>query len=377
MKDRDLGDTTETTHEVGASRRTIVKGAAWSVPVIAVAVGLPEVVASVCVPGTFTATAPVPGNPAAATSVFEVPAGVTSLTFQVAGGAGGTATYWAHSPVGRGGEGARVDGVLSVTPGQFLTLVVGQGGAGALNTAGDEGGPTGNAPGHPGGGGYGNGGDTTWTGGPNSFYDSFAGGSGGGGSAILLGATPLVVAGGGGGSGAWNGKNIPTSPGIGRPPQSGGSGGLAGSGAGANGNDSQFVAPGLFAPSWTVYGGQGAVGSTPGAGGSPGTTGSTGLVLPGIAATGTNGAPGVSAAFNQRTLVSGAGGGGYAGGGSGGRTNSTGIPSGSSWLMAGAAGGAGSSFLSTLAEGTFAQAGNSPAEPLVRNPGWITLSWTC
>ncbi|NQX29876.1 hypothetical protein HQQ81_21215 [Microbacteriaceae bacterium VKM Ac-2854] len=308
-----------------------------------------------------------------------MPNAVTTLTFAVAGGAGGSATYWDHAPVGRGGDGALVNGTLAVTPGQVLTLIVGQGGMGEDNIAGDVDGASGVAPGRAGGGGYGDGGSTLWSGGPNAFYDSFAGGSGGGGSAILLGGSPLVIAGGGGGSGAWNGRDIPTSPGYGKPPQNGGSGNANGTANGSDGNNSELAAGGWFPPTWTVSAGHGAIGATPGVGGSTGTgSGGTTTLLPGLAATGQNGAAGVSAARGGRALVSGAGGGGYAGGGSGGRTDTASVPSTTiPWAMAGAAGGAGSSFLSPAAGGTFTQAGNSPTAPLVRNPGWITLSWTC
>ncbi|MDR6868855.1 hypothetical protein J2Y69_003481 [Microbacterium resistens] len=357
----------------GVSRRTIVRGAAWTIPVIAAAAAVPLAAASGCTGGgSMTAPAPTGTQAPAMNSTFTVPAGVTQLTFEVAGAAGGTSTFTddGHTLVGSGGAGALVTGVLLVTPGQVLSLIVGQGGMGFHNTVS---GPP--SPGYVGGGGYGSGGSTVFGGG-GSAMENYAGGSGGGGSAILLGSTPLIVAGGGGGSGAWNGRDITSSPGIGYPRQDGGNGSGT---TGGSGNNSQFATGFFGTRGWTVYGGGGASGAAGGAGGALGSgdgehwAGSAGAAFgPG----GGNGANGVSTTGTARPLVSGAGGGGYAGGGSGGVVRSNGVGT-SQWNIAGAAGGAGSSYLDSSATGTYGSAANAPQRYEVRNPGWIRLSWTC
>ena len=114
---------------------------------------------------------------------FTVPAGVTSVSFDVAGGSGGRDNYSTPAIPGKGG---RVQGTLAVNPGNVLNIFVG--GKGGDGTA------TGAV------GGY--------NGGANAMFYSFAsGGAGGGASDIRLGGTGLgnrvVVAGGAGGSG-WN-----------------------------------------------------------------------------------------------------------------------------------------------------------------------------
>lgn len=108
-----------------------------------------------------------------ADQTWTVPAGVTSVTVKL-WGAGGGATF---QTAGSGnadwaGGGGYVSGTLPVTPGETLTLVVGQGGAASTGSR------------YGGGGGGANG-----------------GGSGGGRSAIRRGSTDIVTVGGGGGSG--------------------------------------------------------------------------------------------------------------------------------------------------------------------------------
>ncbi|WP_328952676.1 hypothetical protein [Kitasatospora purpeofusca] len=116
---------------------------------------------------------------------FTVPAGVTAVYARVfgAGGAGSPRAYYTGQY--GGGGGGYTTGTLAVTPGQSLTLTVGQGGRmNSTNAA-------------YGGGGAGGQGFTAVGG------ASATGGSGGGMSAVWNGAygtNPLVVAGGGGGS---------------------------------------------------------------------------------------------------------------------------------------------------------------------------------
>ena len=104
---------------------------------------------------------------------YTVPAGCTLISFDVIGGKGGGSNY------GNGGAAGRVQGMMTVTPGQVLNVYVGNVGAGV-------GGP---------GGGNGAG----YFGGIGSSY----GGAGGGCSEIQIAGTRVIVAGGGGG-GSWD-----------------------------------------------------------------------------------------------------------------------------------------------------------------------------
>ena len=102
---------------------------------------------------------------------FTVPTGVTSMTVSMWGAGGGGGTYY-------GGPGAYVKGTLTVTAGQVLTIIVGQGG------------PT-------------TGGTVYGGGGPNSTGNSGVSGSGGGRTAIQLTLTATIT-----------GSGITTSGGI-------------------------------------------------------------------------------------------------------------------------------------------------------------------
>lgn len=298
-------------------RRTLVKGAAWSIPVMAVAVGAPMAAASGCrEPVEFIA--PGPGNPtlpAGETTTFPVPAGVTSISYVVIGGSGGGRTAALT-----GGAGSRVSGTMTVTPGQNLYLTVGQGGLG---------GGTNSATGFPGGQGYGNGGASGAT--PAGQLNVFNGASGGGGSAIRAGATlatsqPVVVAGGGAGGGS----GVAT-PGISvqyAPPGAGATGGASAADAAFD-----WAAQGRRIVS---HGGSAASGASAGAGGiastdadvtptpvdrqtNPGSAGTAHVQATG----GDGGSGGASWAntgpgTNEGGATGGGGGGGYAGGGGGG-----------------------------------------------------------
>ncbi len=135
---------------------------------------------------------------------FTVPAGVTSVNVKMWGGGGGGVNVNFNTP--RGGGGGYTTANLAVTPGENLTVIVGQGGVNN-STFGT----------------YGGGG----AGGTSSNL-SFLGGSGGGRSAIRRSVTELLTAGGGGGS----------SPGALQPDIVGGAGG------GANGGNGGGVASG-------------------------------------------------------------------------------------------------------------------------------------
>lgn len=171
---------------------------------------------------------------------FTVPFDITEILVYLWGAGGGSG----GDTGGYGGAGAMVQGVLSVTPGDALTIIVGQGGysAGALTT-------------------YGGGGAGSDPGGGTS-------GAGGGRSAIHLAHNDLVTAGAGGGGGysvtqggkatysgiADNGSEFPN----------GGGGGSESSG-GAAGTGSIFGSP---ATPGTLY--QGGNGSGFGGGGGGG-----------------------------------------------------------------------------------------------------------
>lgn len=116
-----------------------------------------------------------------------MPSGVTSIFVKMwgAGGGSGRAGGWSYGADGGGGGHTR--GLISVTPGQVLTVKVGLGGLtasyGSVYGAGNGGGAGANA-------------DITYA------------GTGAGGTGIFSGSTPLLIAGGGGGGGssrAWTG----------------------------------------------------------------------------------------------------------------------------------------------------------------------------
>lgn len=187
---------------------------------------------------------------------FPVPSGVHAIEVKAWGGAGASGTSGGVP----GGPGGFTHAFIAVTPGEYLTVVVGGGG---LAT-----GP----------GGYGGGG--------NGGQNTYSGGGGGGMSGVRRGATPLALAGGGGGA---------CNQGSG---SSGGAGGGAVGGVGILGN----------AVVNNVSGGGGTQVSGGGPGGPPGDPTAVGLAGSHLA-----GANGIS----HGGAFSGAGGGGWYGGGSG------------------------------------------------------------
>ena len=326
-------------------RRTIVKGAAWSLPVLAAAVAVPAHAASgtPCVGATYNS----PG-----TYTYAVPAGRTTLNFEIAGGGGGADFLNAQGTTGPGGSGALIAGALAVTPGQTLTLIVGGGGQGVHKQG-------------LGGKGFGNGGNATNVGGV--WYGPASGG--GAGSAILLGATPLVVAGGGGGAGFGEGI-LPYL--VGSPTGAGS--------AGPNPTDGALISVTTSAGiAFTVNGGSAANGSAGGAARPASTTGNFAATLPGATGggfgTGANGG-GNGGNSNPGSNYQGAGGGGYAGGGSGGATERLG----SDYTNIGGNGGAGSNFVggpgvavsSILSAGNGGPAG-SPSANIDGGPGYVRI----
>jgi len=183
---------------------------------------------------------------------LPVPGGVSSIDVRLGGGAGGKGTTVVGTAAD-GGRGARIDGRLSVTPGQSLTLRVDGGGAGGAGNA------------QP-------------------------GGAGGAMAALLSGGSYLVVAGGGGGGAGGSGA---------------GNGGDAGA-AGADGGSSLGNANG---------GGAG-LALTGGAGGALFAS-STGSGFNGAAGTANAGGAGGASPVNTAGAGGGGGGGIFGGGGGG------------------------------------------------------------
>ena len=114
---------------------------------------------------------------------FVVPSGITSVTVYLWGAGGGAGLG------GGGGAGCYVQGVLTVIPGETLTIVVGQGGGNKARALGKT----------YGGGGAG--------GGPDGGRSDIPSSQGGGRSAIVRSSTDLVTAAaGGGGRGGRGGR---------------------------------------------------------------------------------------------------------------------------------------------------------------------------
>lgn len=239
-------------------------------------------------------------TPLAANQTFTVPAGVTSIVVKAWGAGGGGRCGHNGGGAGSqgGGGGAFAQGIIPVTPGQNLTVVVGTGGSGSAG----------------GFGGGGNGGTGCWA------------GFGGGGLSGIFSGTPtnqanaLLIAGGGGGGGNRC---------------SGAGGGGAGGGlTGTTGVPSTCGSGGGTGGSQSAGGAAGAAGGTGGAG-------TNGLAISG-------GSGGNSGGCNGG---GGGGGGGYYGGGGGGGGNSGGSCS-------GGGGGGGSSYAAPGVTGTAFVPGN-------------------
>jgi len=207
-----------------------------------------------------------------APETFTVPGGVSSLAFSVRGAAGGTSLFGVP-----GGLGAEVTGSVPVTPGETLTVLVGQAGS-------DGGSPT-----------FGGGGSA-------GRYLA----SGGGGSFLFApDGTPLAAAGGGGG-GAMPRESYPNYDG---PSAYGGAGAGAGS-TGGSGRDLGYYI--------------GYVDDVEPSGGTPSSGGHGGSTYTSAGGDGTgpaaDGAPGVGGNGDggDEYYRGGGGGGGYFGGGGGG-----------------------------------------------------------
>ncbi len=147
IKDNEITAQEEQTE---SSRRKLLKGAAWSAPVV-LAVSLPihgqatnaeeqPEQEGPALTGATCADGPAPGSRTftePGTHEFTVPECVTEITVEArgaGGGGGGGGATGDHDQAGDGGEGARgqvlAPTVYSVTPGTVLTVEVGEGGAG-------------------------------------------------------------------------------------------------------------------------------------------------------------------------------------------------------------------------------------------------------
>lgn len=205
-------------------------------------------------------------------TTFTVPAGVKSVTLDVKGGQGGSASGSA------GGDGGEEQARVPVQPGEVLTVLVGGPGYSPFVSEGGPGGYGGGASGGDGSGGL-------------------AGGGGGGGGSFVFDAAGnlLIAAGGGGGSGSLGSSQGEPQPGAG-----GGAEGTQGLSAfnGGGGTQSAGGSGGSF---------EGIDPAMSGAGPAAWLSGSP---VPGA---GGKGAP----AFNEHDYGGGGGGGGYYGGGGG------------------------------------------------------------
>lgn len=172
-----------------------------------------------------------------ASQPYVVPTGVTALTIEASGAAGGYAGQWSGR-LHTGGLGGRLLSMLLATPGETLNVFVGGGGADGgtfgNGAGGWNGGAAGGAPGDSGGQGAGGGGASDVRRGGTALSNRIVAAGGGG------GGTPTIP---GGGEGAKGGHGGGTDGQRGSPDESGDHvrfGGLGGSqlagGAGASGS---------------------------------------------------------------------------------------------------------------------------------------------
>jgi hypothetical protein len=268
------------------------------------------------------------------TSTFAVPQGVTCVSIDAIGAAGGNmiSSVGAGDVASANGAGgvnaADVDGALGGEATSVVAVLVGQ--TLDINVGGRGGdGVAGNSGGIPGGAGGFNGGGAGGAGTAESVFGQSPGAGGGGASDVRLGGSDLTnrvsVGGGGGGAGGFNG----------------GGAGTGGGEEGGNGGNGDVAT--------------GGAGGTQSAGGAGGTTGSD----PAVGGDGSLGAGGAGA---EGALLNGGGGGGgggdFGGGGGGGVLPGNGSA---------APGGGGSGFGGDLTSGVDAGNGGN---------GSVTLSYS-
>lgn len=238
----------------------------------------------------------------------EVPTGITALKVD-ATGAGGGYGYGGSSRSSYGGNGGNVVTTIPVTPGETLTIEVGE------------------------------------AGGVTPITTRYRGGGGGGWTALFRGTTPLVIAGGGGGGGSV--KDTSTSLRF-----DGGNGSTGGTDSGADGSPAPYVVSGS-AVACSGYGGNamtvgvqcepaylaGQTGTAGGAGTSY--IGGDGIGF-GAAAPTTGANRYHAGSISDMNFTPGSGGAGYYGGGGGGNSGAAG----------GGSGGGGSSYVDVSAGAT-------------------------
>jgi predicted RNA-binding protein with TRAM domain len=169
--------------------------------VSAVIVAMP--IAATAGPSTVTQTFGYTGS----TTTYTVPAGVSQLTLSMMGAEGGRGGADASGPSPAGGYQGVVTGTMSVTPGQVLTVAVGQGGAtGLSDTTGSHSTYTAGA---AAGGQNPLGGFAGGNGGVAGYNGSSGDGGAGGAATVITTGGSTLVAGGAGGSGG-SGQYPPT-----------------------------------------------------------------------------------------------------------------------------------------------------------------------
>lgn len=407
---------------VHPGRRTLVRGAAWSAPVIAASSVVPAYATATCDDPSGSAYFGLPSttSPNGSNGQFTVPNGVYQLTVTIAGAPGGS-RFADNSGAGQaginrgGGSGAVITAVVPVNPGDDLRIRLGQGGGSswvrfAFDSVDDwdeANQPAGNALPRATGGGsnYGAGGDAGTV--DTTANNWLLGGGGGGASALFLQGSqgsPLLVAGGGGGASASgsfaNGENHATVATQSSPAGAGGAipPGTYPSGAGAAGG----TPPAYYATrgsNWTeLEGGVGGPGSTSGSGGTGGQPDSSlsatrGVINAGSSAGGggnRDGGTGAGAAINVsfagtqlRSATSGGGGGGGVKGGGGAAAGAMNWTPNDSYSVYGAAGGGGGSYVGPgvqVLDSTELLA-ITRAQFNVGNPnrvgGYVSISWSC
>ncbi len=287
---------------------------------------------------------------------WVVPANVCSVTVDVAGAQGGTAADDGASHDAPGGLGGRVQGTLTVTPGQTLQVNVGgAGGQGAIGPS--EGAAPGGAGGANGGGDGGVAHSEGRSGGGGGGASDIRGGTGGTGCSPCPAPPPtandlsarLTVAGGGGGAGGWSGFGGTLN--LGYP---GGAGGGA-SGGDPNGDG----AAGGFEPGNIQQGGFGGQAGVAGGAGGNGSLDSDGAAgTTGDAFTGGTGGTNANTEAYANDGGGGGGGGGFIGGGGGGAVAG-------SQTGTGGAGGGGSNFVVPGATDASSEAGTNAGNGVV------------
>lgn len=206
------------------TRRKVVAGTAWAAPAVLLSATTPAFAASAdsqaCLSHNaqaYTRTYSTVSAPSRRikTRDVTVPAGASYMRFTLSGGGGGSVYAGNGDPTGgRGGMGAKITGILKVSPGQVVKFQIGAGGIGYYNQ------------GSSGGEGYGVGGstlidpETVYSAADKATMDNSSylhvinyGGSGGGSSAISivedpknnLGKETLIALAGGGGGGSARG----------------------------------------------------------------------------------------------------------------------------------------------------------------------------